>query len=75
MELIYEVSILVSNVRKIMKFSFTFKVPMRSRIRILFLGGLHISIDYNGQFKTAVAVLDAIPKKDATGKLTKESQL
>ena len=34
-----------------MKISFAFKVPMRERLKILFLGGFHFTIDYQGQHK------------------------
>ena len=55
-----------------MKFSFTTKVPMRERLRIFWHGGLHISIEYRGQFKHAKCVIDAMPARDVTGKLKKE---
>jgi len=55
-----------------MRFSFTTKIPMRERLRILWLGGLHISIEYNGQHKEAKAVFDAMPARDVTGNIVKE---
>jgi hypothetical protein len=34
-----------------MKLSFAFKVPIRQRLKILFLGGFHFTIEYRGQHK------------------------
>ena len=55
-----------------MKFSFSTKVPMWERLRILWLGGLHISIDYHGQHQEAKAVFDAMPASEVTGNIVKE---
>lgn len=55
-----------------MKFSFSVKVPMRERLKILWLGGMLVRIDYNGQHKTARMVIDAIHGRDVTGNIEKE---
>ena len=55
-----------------MKFSFSTKVPFNERLRILWHGGLHISIEYNGQHKEAKAMFVAMPARDVTGNLVKE---
>ncbi len=52
-----------------MKFTFTMKVPMRERLKLFWLGGLHLTIKYEGQHKIASCVAEAIAEKHVCGQV------
>jgi len=55
-----------------MKFTFSMKVPMRDRLKILWLGGLYLTVDYKGQHKTAKCSAVVINKRDVSDVVLKQ---
>jgi len=47
-----------------MKFKFAMKVTMLERLKILWLGGLHLTIDYRGQHKVSTCKAEAISNRN-----------
>jgi len=56
-----------------MKFTFSLKVPIRDRLKILWLGGLYLTIDYKGQHKISKCSAVAIHSRDVSGKVEKNA--
>lgn len=55
-----------------MKLSFSMRVPWRDRLKILFLGGLYVFIEYRGQHKITDIKCEAMRVKDNSATIKKE---
>ena len=55
-----------------MKFSFATKIPLWERLKLLWYGGLFVSIDYKGQHEIATANFEVIQLSEVTGNIEKE---